>query len=239
MSEEEAWNGVVQSAREAVESHDLDDFRKAIHVYQKAVKEVSYEQLERSFRTNDIGIFIIATEPREGEILDTHTLVDLSGKKDCKYKVSYSFKKTPRNGKLAEVWPASEEENLARLKDAGAPFERGITKCLRCKVPKPVHKSREKLTDRRSNVLFVRRKAIKPATAHKFVWTDSLAAIASSPATEQTSVLNPVRRKGWSARSATKLVISLKIVQLVAGAGRVVTAGKHLDDIPNSLAHRL
>ncbi|KAL8914060.1 MAG: hypothetical protein Q9172_007165 [Xanthocarpia lactea] len=133
MSEEEAWNGVVQSAREAVESRDLDDFRKAIHVYQKAVKEVSYEQLERSFRTNNIGIFIIATEPREGEILDTHTLVDLSGKKDCKYKVSYCFKKTPRNGKLAEVWPASEEENLARLKDAGAPFERGITKCLRCK----------------------------------------------------------------------------------------------------------
>ena len=72
-------------------------------------------------------------EPREGEILDTHTLVDLSGKKDCKYKVSYCFKKTPRNGKLAEVWPASEEENLARLKDAGAPYERGITKCLRCK----------------------------------------------------------------------------------------------------------
>ena len=31
MSEEEAWNGVVQSAREAVDSHDLDDFRKVCH----------------------------------------------------------------------------------------------------------------------------------------------------------------------------------------------------------------
>lgn len=72
-------------------------------------------------------------EPREGEILDTHTLVDLSGKKDCKYKVGYFFKKTPRTEKLAEVWPTSEEENRVRLKDAGAPYERGIPKCLRCK----------------------------------------------------------------------------------------------------------
>ncbi|KAI4264349.1 MAG: hypothetical protein L6R42_000534 [Xanthoria sp. 1 TBL-2021] len=133
MSEEDAWNNVVRTAKEAVETRELDDFREAIQVYQKAVKEVSYEQLERSFRTNDLGIYIIAVEPREGEILDTHTLVDLSGKKDCKYKVGYFLKKTPRSGKLADVWPSSEEENLIRLKDAGAPYERGIPKCLRCK----------------------------------------------------------------------------------------------------------
>ncbi|KAL8780276.1 MAG: hypothetical protein Q9213_006552 [Squamulea squamosa] len=133
MSEEDAWNHVVSSAKEAVETRDLDEFRDAIKVYQKAVKEVNYEQLERSFRTNDLGIYIIAIEPRDGEILDTHTLVDLSGKKDCKYKVGYFFKKTPKSGKLVDVWPASEDENLARLKDAGVPYERGIPKCLRCK----------------------------------------------------------------------------------------------------------
>ncbi|KAL8731048.1 MAG: hypothetical protein Q9166_003699 [cf. Caloplaca sp. 2 TL-2023] len=133
MSEEDAWTDVLKTAKEAVETRDLDDFRMAVQVYRKAVKEISYEQLERSFRTNDLGIFIIATEPREGETLDTHTLIDLSGKKDCKYKVGYFFKKTPRTSKLAEVWPASEEENLARLKDAGVPYERGIPKCLRCK----------------------------------------------------------------------------------------------------------
>ena len=72
-------------------------------------------------------------EPREGEILDTHTLIDLSGKKDCKYKVGFFFKKTARTGKLAEAWPSSEEENLVRLQDTGTPYERGIPKCLRCK----------------------------------------------------------------------------------------------------------
>ncbi|CAO1603130.1 hypothetical protein XANCAGTX0491_006723 [Xanthoria calcicola] len=133
LSEGDAWNNVIRTAKEAVGTRELDDFRESIQTYQKAVKEVSYEQLERSFRTNGIGIYIIAMEPREGEVLDTHTLVDLSGKKDCKYKVGYFFKKTPRTEKLADVWPTSEEENLVRLKDAGAPYERGIPKCLRCK----------------------------------------------------------------------------------------------------------
>ncbi|KAL8798657.1 MAG: hypothetical protein Q9182_006490 [Xanthomendoza sp. 2 TL-2023] len=133
MSEDDAWDHVIKAGREAAETRDLDEFREAIKVYQKAVKDISYEQLELSFRTHELGIFIIAVEPREGEVLDTHTLVDLSGKKDCKYKVGYFFKKTPRTGKLAEVWPASEEENLARLKDAGSPYERGIPKCIRCK----------------------------------------------------------------------------------------------------------
>ncbi|KAL8671331.1 MAG: hypothetical protein Q9168_004168 [Polycauliona sp. 1 TL-2023] len=156
MSEEDAWNGVVRTAKEAVDTRDLDEFREvydplllmprsqklttspqAILIYQKAVKEVSYEQLERSFRTNDLGIFIIAMETREGEILDTFTLIDLSGKKDCKYKVGYFFKKTAPRGKMADVWPSSEEENLVRLQDAGVPYERGIPKCLRCKGKSP------------------------------------------------------------------------------------------------------
>lgn len=34
---------------------------------------------------------------------------------------------------MAEGWPSSEAENLARLKDAGVPLERGVPKCLRCK----------------------------------------------------------------------------------------------------------
>ncbi|KAL8720293.1 MAG: hypothetical protein Q9225_002831 [Loekoesia sp. 1 TL-2023] len=130
---EEAWANVVKTAKEAVETRDLDDFRDAIKVYHKAVKDISYLEIERSFRTHDIGIYLIATEPKDGEILDTHTLINLSGKKDCKYKLGYFFKKTPRTAKLAEGWPSSEAENLERLKDAGVPYERGIPKCLRCK----------------------------------------------------------------------------------------------------------
>ncbi|KAL8926999.1 MAG: hypothetical protein Q9208_002544 [Pyrenodesmia sp. 3 TL-2023] len=130
---EEAWENVVKTAKEAVESRDLDDFREALKVYTKAVKDISYQEIERSFRTNDIGIFLIGTEPQSGEISDTHTLVNLAGKRDCKYKVGFFFKKTPRTAKMAEGWPSSEEENLERLKDAGVPYERGVPKCLRCK----------------------------------------------------------------------------------------------------------
>ncbi|KAI4106409.1 MAG: hypothetical protein L6R37_002207 [Teloschistes peruensis] len=62
---EEAWDELVKSAKEAVESRDLDDFRNAVKVYKKAVGEVTYEELERSFRANDIGIYIIATARAE------------------------------------------------------------------------------------------------------------------------------------------------------------------------------
>ncbi|KAL9600494.1 MAG: hypothetical protein Q9219_003145 [cf. Caloplaca sp. 3 TL-2023] len=130
---EQAWAKVLETAKEAAQNRDLDDFREAIKIYQKAVKDVSYDEIERSFRANDVGIYLIAVEPREGEILDTHTLVNLAGKRDCKYKLGYFFKKTPRTAKMAEGWPSSESENLERLKDAGVSFERGVPKCFRCK----------------------------------------------------------------------------------------------------------
>ncbi|KAL9052556.1 MAG: hypothetical protein Q9206_004266 [Seirophora lacunosa] len=128
---DDAWANVLSTAREAVETRDLDDFREAIKVYQKAVKEVSYEEIEHSFRVNGIGIYLIATEPKDGEVLDTHTLINLNGKRDCQYKVGYYFKKTPRAASMAEGWPTSDEENFERLKDAGAPYERAdIKSCL-------------------------------------------------------------------------------------------------------------
>ncbi|KAL8734084.1 MAG: hypothetical protein Q9181_003329 [Wetmoreana brouardii] len=58
---EEAWEEVVKTAKEAVETRDLDEFRNAIKVYHKAIGELSYDELERSFRTNNIEIYIIAT----------------------------------------------------------------------------------------------------------------------------------------------------------------------------------
>lgn len=72
-------------------------------------------------------------EATNGALLDTHTLVNLAGKRDCSYQVGYYFKKEPRSSKLAPLWPKSDEENIERLKDAGVPYERGIPKCLRCK----------------------------------------------------------------------------------------------------------
>lgn len=71
--------------------------------------------------------------PRAGALLDTHTLVNLAGKRDCKFQVGYFLKKAPRTAMLAPLWPKSDAENLERLKNAGVPYERGIPKCLRCK----------------------------------------------------------------------------------------------------------
>ena len=103
-------------------------------MYHKAVPELSYLELERALRTNEIAIYLIATDKR---MMDTQTLVNLAGKLDCRYQVGYYFKKTPRSAMMAESWPANDEENHERLKDAGVPIDRGIPKCLRCKGGSP------------------------------------------------------------------------------------------------------
>ncbi|KAL8746666.1 MAG: hypothetical protein Q9190_001355 [Brigantiaea leucoxantha] len=130
LSIEDAWDKLIKAGIEAVETRDLDEFREAVNVYHKAVPELSYLELERALRTNEIAIYLIATDKR---MMDTQTLVNLAGKLDCRYQVGYYFKKTPRSAMMAESWPANDEENHERLKDAGVPIDRGIPKCLRCK----------------------------------------------------------------------------------------------------------
>ncbi|KAL9027474.1 MAG: hypothetical protein Q9196_004011 [Gyalolechia fulgens] len=188
--------------------------KKAMKVYQKACKDVSYEEIERSFRTNDIGIYLIATEPAAGELLDTHTLVNLSGKRDCKYKLGYFFKKTPRTAKMAEGWPSSETENLARLKDAGVPFERGIPKCLRCKgnlvtmplsalsrVPQKVWSARDArklaILQRTAPTILV---ADEPAATADVERKATLLKNARSPRTRQIQLAETVSRSDTSAK---------------------------------------
>ncbi|KAL8704445.1 MAG: hypothetical protein Q9201_002403 [Fulgogasparrea decipioides] len=189
---EEAWEEVVKTAKEAVETRDLDDFRNAIKVYHKAIGELSYDELERSFRANNIEIYIIATEPMAGELLDTHTLINLAGKRDCKFKVGYFFKKSPRTAKMVAVWPTSDEENLSRLKDAGVPHERGIPKCLRCKVSTQHLKSACENIDKTKGNLGI----------------------------PSLSAPNPVPPKASSANAVNKWVTSPKIVRTQA-VGRV------------------
>lgn len=63
---------------------------------------------------------------------DTMTIVNLQGKIDCKYTVTFAFSPKPRNAKIAERWPNSPEENLARLGDAGFVLDRMIPKCENC-----------------------------------------------------------------------------------------------------------
>ena len=120
-----AWDKL----RAADEARDLDDFREAFKEYIKAVPETTYDQVERAFRHLGFKTHIIAFEK---DVTSTFTLMNLQGKLDCKYHVGFYYSAKPPRLALKDAWPASPEDNLARLKDAGIPVERGIPKCSNC-----------------------------------------------------------------------------------------------------------
>ena len=103
---------------------------QAIKVYIKAVPDTTWDQLERGFRANKFQTYIIGQEQQEAT--STYTLIDLQGKLDQKYKIGFYFSPNPRRRNAAAFWPATPEENIERLKEAGLPYERGIPKCARC-----------------------------------------------------------------------------------------------------------
>lgn len=70
--------------------------------------------------------------PQEKEVADTWTIVDLQGKLDCKYTIGFYEDFKPRRQMAAPGWPASPEENLKRLEDAGLPLDRGVPRCGNC-----------------------------------------------------------------------------------------------------------
>lgn len=59
-------------------------------------------------------------------------LISLQGKLNCKYVVGFYYSPKPQRAALRERWPASTEDNLARLEDAGLPYDRQIPKCINC-----------------------------------------------------------------------------------------------------------
>lgn len=69
---------------------------------------------------------------QEREIGDCHTVVNLQGKLNCKYVVGLYFSDKPQRINLKERWPATPEENLERLAEAGFPLDRQIPKCSNC-----------------------------------------------------------------------------------------------------------
>lgn len=59
-------------------------------------------------------------------------LISLQGKLNCKYVVGFYYTPKPQRAALRERWPTSTEDNLARLEDAGLPYDRQIPKCINC-----------------------------------------------------------------------------------------------------------
>ena len=143
MSAEDAWDALMKADEEL----DLDDFREvradkscartrntdyshqAFKVYTKAAPDATYNELESAFRLNNFNTYLIATE---NELPKTHTYVNLQGELNKIYKVGFHLSPRPKRETAKQGWPATPEENLERLKNAGLPMERGIPKCMRC-----------------------------------------------------------------------------------------------------------
>jgi len=138
---EVAW----ETMRTAAKEREMDEFRevsrrlrsfrmqlmpdKALQCYLKAIPQTTYQELERGFRGSAIPVYVIGMEK---EVADTFTLMSLQGKTGCKYTIGYFFSPKPPKKTLLECWPATPDDNLRRLDDAGLPVDSFIPKCGRC-----------------------------------------------------------------------------------------------------------
>jgi hypothetical protein len=122
-----AWEELKAAA--AADERDLDDIKEAVAKYLKALPDTTYVLLEQAFRAQGINVYIIALER---ELAITYTNMDLQGNLDRKYTISYRLSDKAKRPKEAAGWPATPEENLERLKDAGEPIDRGISRCGNC-----------------------------------------------------------------------------------------------------------
>ena len=58
--------------------------------------------------------------------------IDLQGKLGKKYVVGFYYSPKAQRENLKERWPASVEDNIERLEDAGLPYDRQVPKCNNC-----------------------------------------------------------------------------------------------------------
>lgn len=123
---EEAWRNLIDADKEK----DLDKFRVSLRAYARAINDTfSFAEVEKALRDDKLNVYLVA---RKQDIESTMTIVDLQGNIDREYVVGFYFSLKPHRPKFAIGFPASEEENLARLANAGFIEERGIPKCSRC-----------------------------------------------------------------------------------------------------------
>lgn len=112
--------------------------KEAVLKYIKATPDATYFDLEKAFRTQELNLYLIALEK---ELAPTYTNMDLQGNLDKKYSVTYRKSPNHARPKEKELWPATPEENLERLRDAGEPVDRGIPKCSNCEQLGHISKS--------------------------------------------------------------------------------------------------
>ena len=114
---------------QASEEREISDFKDALKILSKVCPDYTYVQLEKEFRAKNFSIYMIAMEKDHG---DTWTNVNLQGDTGKKYAVSYFTSPDCQRPAMLDKWPASPEDNLTRLADAGTPLDRGVEKCNNC-----------------------------------------------------------------------------------------------------------
>lgn len=92
--------------------------------------DMTYIELENTFREKDLKVWIIAMER---VMLPTMLLMDLQGNLGKQWCISYRFSPKADRPKEFEAWPKSLEENMERLADAGEPVLNHRPRCLNCK----------------------------------------------------------------------------------------------------------
>ncbi|KAK4626220.1 DNA-binding protein HEXBP [Fulvia fulva] len=125
MPAEEAWAALEAADKEK----EIEDIKKAIYSYAKAFPELTFEELENTFRDAGMNTYLIA---KEQPVSDMHTIVNLQGKQELRYVVSFQWSDKPRRAKFAEGWPESKEDNLTRLAEAGFVMDGLKMKCTNC-----------------------------------------------------------------------------------------------------------
>ena len=124
-SAEQAW----AELKAASEENDLDDMKEAVMKYVKANPDSTYYELETAFRNQKLNLYLIAIEK---ELMVTYTNMDLQGNLKKKYTISWRLSPNHLRPKEKDSWPATPEENLERLLDAGEPVDCGLPLCNRC-----------------------------------------------------------------------------------------------------------
>ncbi|GKT60698.1 zinc knuckle transcription factor [Colletotrichum tofieldiae] len=122
---DKAWEEI----NEAIQERDGVEAKDAIQKYLKHFPEMTYVELEKAFRSQEMDIYLIATER---VLAPTHTNMDLQGNLEKKYTVQYRFSAQPDRQREKAGWPSSPEENMSRLADAGEPVSRLMQKCTNC-----------------------------------------------------------------------------------------------------------
>ncbi len=77
--------------REAVAERDAHDAKAAVQMYVKNCPDITYPELEKLFRSSDIGLYLIGVEKEH--IIATLTNMDLQGNLDKTFTVTYRFSK--------------------------------------------------------------------------------------------------------------------------------------------------